>query len=191
LRIGRAARSTESLVAADGKQSSPPRERHHVAVVPATFIDRWAAAESQWVTDAAIAFDLPTLASEALVTGWDSPSLRLLAGLDGVDPRDARDVFLRAISELGRQLPAPELAAAQLTRFYADQVLDGAVEPIRAATAIGTLAIDLGDRAPGVAQAFVGLDDEWTGGWGRSCDAIEAEILELAREAQTDLDPPR
>ncbi|UFS59785.1 hypothetical protein [Subtercola endophyticus] len=44
--------------------------------------------------------DLPDLATDALVRGVDSPSLRVLAGADADDVRESRDLFVDALAEL-------------------------------------------------------------------------------------------
>jgi len=45
--------------------------------------------------------DLVDVAVQALLDGWDSPSLRSLAGLIEVDLRDAPELFARALAEVG------------------------------------------------------------------------------------------
>ncbi|MFD9408719.1 hypothetical protein ACFWBN_17115 [Streptomyces sp. NPDC059989] len=55
--------------------------------------------------------DLPTTAAEALASGVDGPTLCELAGLPrNADPRDIRDAFEQALSELGIALPSHNLA---------------------------------------------------------------------------------
>lgn len=69
-------------------------------------------------------------ACEALAAGADSPSLRLLAG-EGADsdPRDLRDLFERAMSELGIA-PTDRIEAARfLVALVARRVAEGHLAP--------------------------------------------------------------
>jgi hypothetical protein len=43
---------------------------------------------------------LVDVAVRAMASGMDSPALRELAGLSPIDPRDARDLFNKALREL-------------------------------------------------------------------------------------------
>ena len=54
--------------------------------------------------------DLPEMATEALVRGIDSPSLRLLAGQPRNDVRYSADLFLAALDELGIEVLEPDRA---------------------------------------------------------------------------------
>jgi hypothetical protein len=145
------------------------------------WLDRWEAAESQWVIHEAILIDLPAIAVDALGAGWDSPTLRVLAGVPGNDPRDTRDAFLRAVEELHRQLPTPYQAAARLVRFYSAAIADGRLKPISGAQAVASLGYDFGDDVMSDIMTFVGLEDEWLGQGGRSRDDVAAAIVTAAR----------
>jgi len=70
---------------------------------------------------------LPEIAAEALAEGSDSPSLRLLAGMAPFDPRDARNLFLMAMQELGIPRPDSHQAALVAARWLATQCLNGAM----------------------------------------------------------------
>jgi hypothetical protein len=70
---------------------------------------------------------LPDIATEALAEGSDSPSLRLLAGIAPFDPRDARDLFLMAMHELGIPRPNSHQAALIAARWLATECLNGAM----------------------------------------------------------------
>src|SRR4051812_10255004 len=102
----------------------------------------WEAAEAQWVIQSAIAVDLPRVATDALVHGWDSPSLRLLPLERGRDPRDVRDLFLAAVAELGRELPCKSEAARRLLRYYARSLDDGRLDFVTGARAIARIGYD-------------------------------------------------
>jgi hypothetical protein len=54
---------------------------------------------------------LPGLATEFLVAGADTDEMATAAMPDGNDPREARELFEAALSSLGVELPAWEIAA--------------------------------------------------------------------------------
>jgi hypothetical protein len=149
------------------------------------WLKRWEAAEAQWVLNAAILIDLPTVATDAMVHGWDTQSLRLLTVASTGDDRDARDLFLAAVAELGRHLPTHSDAARRLVQFYAATIASGEVEPLTGARAIARLGYgsrnDIADEIQLDIATFDGLDDEWIGGWGRSRTEVEAHIKAEAR----------
>lgn len=124
--------------------------------------------------------ELPDIATDALVRGWDSPSLRLLAGQDPADVRDSADLFERVLDELGIALLPPDEAVWCLVRMTAQEIVDGEIEPASGANAIWTTGyhrvVDSGDL-----RVFVGLastaDD-----YPEDLLAIEAEIVAAANE---------
>jgi hypothetical protein len=74
--------------------------------------------------------NLPGLACSALVDGLDSPSLRVLAGLDGKDHVEVRKYLEKVLYELeGEALPTRDEAAWILVRHLIDAIVDGAIEP--------------------------------------------------------------
>ena len=79
--------------------------------------------------------ELPQVATEAMLAGSDSPSLRLLAGLDleKFDQRDAGDLFDAATAELGWEIPSLFEAMQIILGKLADQVNAGTLEPVEAA----------------------------------------------------------
>lgn len=75
--------------------------------------------------------DLPGVATEALVEGIDSPSLRVLAGLDiGPALGGERDEYFRkACSELGLHFGDRKEAAIYLRELYLEDIRSGRVSP--------------------------------------------------------------
>lgn len=146
------------------------------------WLDRWEAAEAQWLIHGAILVDLPAIAVDALSAGWDSPTLRVLAGMPGNDAREARDAFLRAVEELRRQLPTRDQGAARLVRFYSAAIADGRLKPISGARAVASLGYDFGDHVLSEIMIFVGLEDEWLGQWGRTREDVSAAIVTAAHD---------
>lgn len=124
--------------------------------------------------------ELPDIATDALVRGWDRPSLRLLAGQDPADVRDSADLFKRVLDELGIALLPPDEAVWCLVRMTAQEIVDGEIEPASGANAIWMTGyhrvVDSGDL-----RVFVGLastaDD-----YPEDLLAIEAEIVAAANE---------
>lgn len=104
--------------------------------------------------------DLPTLAVDALVRGVDCPALRLLAGQAPSDVRDSRDLFDRALDELGIAIPTEQEALWKLVRFTCAQITSGAVSPFAGAEWIWRSASwrvdDEGDL-----RIFAGLASEY------------------------------
>ena len=65
-------------------------------------------------------------AGEMLVQGHDSPSLRILAGLQRLASTfEAEDYFLRSVRELGLSIPDPETAVRAYACEIARQIVDG------------------------------------------------------------------
>jgi hypothetical protein len=72
---------------------------------------------------------LVSWAIEALVQGFDSPSLRELAGLGRLDdPRVAGELFPVVLAELGENVPSEEDAAWLLTGEAADDLIEGRID---------------------------------------------------------------
>jgi hypothetical protein len=71
--------------------------------------------------------DLPDIATEALLRGEDTESLRLLAGLTPVETDQAWDLFDRAVEELRLDLPDDLAAARVVTASIARQASTGEI----------------------------------------------------------------
>lgn len=142
---------------------------------------RWEGAEAQWSINRAIIISLPDLAVEAMQAGWDSPSLRVLAGMSmHDDARDLRDTFLSAVRELGRELPGQNDAAERLMRLYSLAIVHEEIRPYDGARLIARLGYDFCGETQDQVMAFVSLEDEHSGGWGRTPEEIDANIIQEA-----------
>ena len=76
--------------------------------------------------------DLPTMATEALCQGFDSPALRMLAASAPTDhPGDLRQLFLKAVQELGMTVPDKFGAARALLSVYLRDIVEARVSPVR------------------------------------------------------------
>lgn len=93
---------------------------------------------------------LPGIAAQGLQEGTDSPSLRLLAGIKPFDPRDARDLFNRAMVELGISMQ-PYEAAIIAARWLAGQCLNGALSPRDACSRIWRVYMSIPDHPGSIA----------------------------------------
>ncbi len=96
---------------------------------------------------------LPMAATEALVDGMDSPTLRILAGLQ--DPnRDEAEPILRAVlTETGLRLPTTEEAAVIIARSIAQRICARQLRPHEGAKEIWELSVDT--RTEGRFDAFI------------------------------------
>jgi hypothetical protein len=103
---------------------------------------------------------LPDAAVAALQEGFDSPTLRVLAGSDG-EPGDELERLLRkALSELVISFPTPAEAGLSLARHVAAEVVRGLTSPYEGARRIWW---DVYNRVPqlDVLRVFVGLASEY------------------------------
>jgi hypothetical protein len=73
--------------------------------------------------------DLPAAAADALEAGYDSPSLRQLAGADGADFESVRNLFSQSLDELGIPIPSPAEAGLASARRIAGRIVRGEVAP--------------------------------------------------------------
>ncbi len=94
-------------------------------------------AEAEWHAVHRISQDVPELATRALIAGWDSPSLRVLAG----EPAntylyDLGELLAKTLLELDRPAPSREDAIWRLVQFVCWQMRTARVGPINAARRI-------------------------------------------------------
>ena len=120
--------------------------------------------------------ELPDLAARALARGVDVPALRELAGLRSADVREARDLFLLAMEQLGADVPVvPE----ELVRFWAAGIVDGTIAPYEGARLIWWEGWNRFGR-PGDLTPFVGLASQWEDDPDRR-PRYEQDIVDHAR----------
>ncbi|MBN9326958.1 MAG: hypothetical protein BGO38_14355 [Cellulomonas sp. 73-145] len=119
--------------------------------------------------------DLPDVASRALAHGVDVPALRELAALGRQDPREARDLFLLAMAQLGIEPPTRWDAV----RSWARQIVNGTIEPYEGARLIWWQGWEALGR-PDELTPFVGLASEWEDDPGRRA-AYDDDIVSAAR----------
>lgn len=103
--------------------------------------------------------DLPQIAIEALEAGYDSVSLRELAGGQSEHPFDFRQKFEKALKELQLPMPCRRGAAILLACHIAKSILKGEMSPYEGARRIWW---DLYTKVPEAIelQTFVGAASE-------------------------------
>jgi hypothetical protein len=125
---------------------------------------------------------LPTIATDLLAHGEDSPHLRTLAGLDlePFDPRDAREMFDEVLAEHA-VTPADQGWRVQAAAHLIATVLVANVMTVDRALDLFTHLANVAGYTddPDVIR-LCSLEDELRGRRGRSRGEIESEARELA-----------
>lgn len=105
--------------------------------------------------------ELSVVALDALEEGFDSPALRMLAGLSENETAEAWDLFDRALAELRIVKPAKRDAVVALAREVAKQIKAGTITPYEGAKEIWDLTLlDLDAHFPEL-DTFVYGASEW------------------------------
>lgn len=123
---------------------------------------------------------LPGLATEALSRGLDTPALRELAGTSPRDVREAGDLFVVALGELGITLLDEQQALWKLVRHMATEIVSGGLAPYDGASWIWREASH-GVEAEGDLRTFGGLASEWED-HPASRPELETAIIDAADE---------
>lgn len=149
---------------------------------------RFRGAEGEWWLRRTVSQDLPRLATDALVAGWDTQSLRVLAGEPAnAYSSDLGDLFQRALVELGRPRLDEEQAFRRFVAYLAWLVVSRRISARDGAQRIERIPWYDAPELPGLADlAFV--DDEWEAGWGRSDAQLEKDALRSASKLLASLD---
>lgn len=124
---------------------------------------------------------LPGMAASLLEAGHDTPSLRLLAGLERDQSRTASELLLRALQELGRTLPTEDAAARYWARRLADSILNGSRSPLEGARQIHQTCGWRIDPLPDQIGPFIYILDMWDEGQV-IVQEFDAEVIRLAKE---------
>jgi hypothetical protein len=111
-----------------------------------------------WVAGDLRAEDLPDLATDALIRGLDSPTLRVIAGESSDDAPGLRDLFALVLAELNYPLVDQDSAQWQLIRLTARGIVAGSVDPGDGARQIWRRSFDVTEE--GDLRVFVGLASE-------------------------------
>jgi hypothetical protein len=103
---------------------------------------------------------VPGICTDLLVDGYDTPSLRVLAGLTATDGQEVRELLPRVFHEMGMEEPSPIQAAWFLAQSTARDIVSGTVAPSDGARAIGDLGSTFDPLWPSL-SIFIGLSSEW------------------------------
>ncbi len=126
----------------------------------------------------------PDVAADLLVEGYDSPSLRELAGHLRNDPRGAADLWVQVREELGRPYEDDGDARRTLVRHWLQQIVAGVLEPYVGTNLIlGNAWHELGQ--PTELSYLVVLRDDWDD-MPQSREDICNKIVVAAREVLID-----
>lgn len=123
---------------------------------------------------------LPDVASQALVEGLDSPTLRALSVSQGDYPLEIRKLFFQALDELGMVFPTPHQAALSAARRIARDIVSGRIEPERGAHRIWW-EIWEDYRSLDMLTPFVGLASEYDD-HPESRDVYTQDIIDYSNE---------
>jgi hypothetical protein len=117
--------------------------------------------------------ELPDLAARWLAAGMtDTESTRMLAGHPRQDPWGLDQLLNAAADETGTTTPADAAAIEDIAlTWVASRWLDDhdTRAAVRTLARLGETNLDLN------LGHFIGLDDEWSGSWGRLPPALKAE----------------
>ncbi|HEY2516148.1 MAG TPA: hypothetical protein VGI39_34995 [Polyangiaceae bacterium] len=104
---------------------------------------------AEYVLPGILAEELKERAYTLLVAGYDNPNLAALVGATKDQaPADLRDLFLRALRDLGVPLPDELSAGQRLKRRYAQMVVDRELAPAEGAWKIVALFHRLEGQLP-------------------------------------------
>ncbi len=96
---------------------------------------------ARWALGQLPSEQLPRIALQWLEAGWDSPTLRILAGETNPIMSEVGPMFNDVLEELNISLPTSTEAVARLVSEVAQQIVDGAVTPYDGASQIYDLHI--------------------------------------------------
>ncbi len=104
---------------------------------------------------------LPRHATDLLVQGYDSPSLRQLAGMGGEEADRITEVFQDVLRELGLHRPNAREAAMRLSVEVARAIASGSITPDRGAREIWSIVRSVPKEQLPELDTFVYGASEW------------------------------
>jgi hypothetical protein len=117
--------------------------------------------EARWRTGRLFTSELPGVAAELLAGGHSSPALRELAASTSRERADARELFDRALAELGHGEMTETAASLVLARQVAVEIVSGALEARLGARGISALRWRGGPAVDGALAEFSKLHDRY------------------------------
>ena len=124
--------------------------------------------------------EVPDAAAGLLVDGFDSPSLRELAGEDRWDGDQVRRLLMDTVAELGRVAPGLPEARRTVAETWIREIADGVSDPYRACRNIWWKAWNFGDEDEDLTP-FVNLATDWEDEGIEARRSIEEEMRASAR----------
>jgi len=115
--------------------------------------------QAQWVLGEMRADHVPRICTDLLVDGYDTQSLRVLAGLTGVEIERVADLLPRMFREMGLVQPTRVQAAWCIAQNIARDILSGNVTPSDGAWMIGNFGATFDPLFPSL-SIFIGLLSE-------------------------------
>ena len=125
--------------------------------------------------------DLTLVGVEALEEGCDSPSLRILAGLNAGEAEEARGLFDRVLSDFNIPMPSKRDAVMRLARDIAKGILEGTTSAYKGAQQIWNLTLQTSEDDFPELDPFVYAASEWEDR-SEAHVAFEEGILVAARD---------
>lgn len=129
------------------------------------------------------------LGLDSLLTGVDTPSLRLLAGLGRNEEHEARDLFGAVLDELGLTADIPETqidALWSLTRLAAAAIVNGNIDPVKGADRIWQDFAKPLEYPPELMPFVSAVVDAYNPDLSsRTRDQITSDIYQAAHDLQT------
>ena len=107
--------------------------------------------------------DLPKIAMQALESGLDSQSLRVLAGEQNKEMSTLSPLFEKCVKELNIPVPTNKESVFIIARHYAQQITSSKINPIVGAEAIISEAYHMSDNEDDCDNllVFSGLSSEY------------------------------
>jgi hypothetical protein len=122
--------------------------------------------------------ELPMMAANMLVDGYDTPALREAAGVSSYDADKARTTFRQALTELGCEEHSEDESWWRLAKWTAQRIVDGDLSAWDGCTAMIAIGRNFWCRD---LDWFVGIESTWEGDPEHAAD-YTAQTLEAARE---------
>jgi hypothetical protein len=120
---------------------------------PAVLLARWLLGEVRPES-------VPAICTDLLLAGYDTPSLRVLAGLTKAELERVRELLPQLFNELGLERPTEVAAAWRVAQQTAQELLADRLAPYDAARSIGDLGTRFAPLFP-LLNHFIGLWSEW------------------------------
>jgi hypothetical protein len=134
--------------------------------------------QAQWVLGETRADQVPRICTDLLVQGYDTESLRLLAGLTRAEEDRVVDLLPGLFRELGMARPSRVQATWCLVQNLARDIVSRKVNAADGAWAIGNFGTGSDPLFPSL-RIFIGLSSEWDGDPERQ-EEYESEIRQQA-----------